>query len=166
MIMHYMLITTSAAFQKMLLSFYNLRDYVKDSAFIQDAWMTKLGGMDSCALPLTTNVTISTSISQNFRSWVAISHLRQPMVCLSHSSYGFPGLAPRRNVLFWEWHDFHVSFSSRDLPGNVCNRPSGISMVDMGISSKIYEFLLLWNVTWHSGTWSYTVTPSIDQTFH
>ena len=30
----------------------------------------------SCALPFTTNVTISTSISQNFRSWVAIFHLR------------------------------------------------------------------------------------------
>ena len=34
----------------------------------------------SCALPFTTNVTISTSISQTFRSWVAIFHLRQPMV--------------------------------------------------------------------------------------
>ena len=54
----------------------------------------------SCALPFTTNVTISTSISQNFRSWVAIFHLRQPMVFLSHSSYGMPGLAPLMNVLF------------------------------------------------------------------
>ena len=42
----------------------------------------------SCALPFTTNVTISTSISQTFCSWVAIFHLRQPMVFLSHSSYG------------------------------------------------------------------------------
>ena len=33
-----------------------------------------------CALPFTTNVTISTSISQTFRSWVAIFHLRQPIV--------------------------------------------------------------------------------------
>ena len=54
----------------------------------------------SCALPFTTNVTISTSISQTFRSWVAIFHLRQPMVFLSHSSYGMPGLAPLMNVLF------------------------------------------------------------------
>ena len=37
----------------------------------------------SCALPFTTNLTISTSISQTFRSWVAIFHLRQPMVFLS-----------------------------------------------------------------------------------
>ena len=34
----------------------------------------------SCALLFTTNVTISTSISQTFRSWEAIFHLRQPMV--------------------------------------------------------------------------------------
>ena len=53
----------------------------------------------SCALPFTTNVTISTSISQTFRSWVTIIHLRQPMVFLSHSSYGMPGLAPLMNVL-------------------------------------------------------------------
>ena len=43
---------------------------------------------------------ISTSTSQTFRSWVAIFHLRQPMVFLSHSSYGMPGLAPLMNVLF------------------------------------------------------------------
>ena len=42
----------------------------------------------SCALPFTTNVTISTSISQTFRSWVAIFHLRRSMVFLSQSSYG------------------------------------------------------------------------------
>ena len=33
------------------------------------------GGTVSCALPFTTNVTISTSISQTFCSWVAIFHL-------------------------------------------------------------------------------------------
>ena len=46
------------------------------------------------------NMTTSTSISQTFRSWVEIFHLRQPMVFLSHSSYGMPGLAPLMNVLF------------------------------------------------------------------
>ena len=50
--------------------------------------------------PFTTNVTISTSILQTFRSWIAIFHLRQPMVFLSQSSYGMPGLAPLMNVLF------------------------------------------------------------------
>ena len=39
----------------------------------------------SCALPFTTNVTISTSLSQTFRSSEAIFHLHQPMVLLSHS---------------------------------------------------------------------------------
>ena len=55
---------------------------------------------NSCELPFATNVTISTSISQTFHSWVAIFHLRQPMVFLSHSSYGMTGLAPLMNVLF------------------------------------------------------------------
>ena len=55
---------------------------------------------DSQLLSFTTNVTISTSISQTFRSWVAIFPLRQPLVFLSHSSNGMPGLAPFMNVLF------------------------------------------------------------------
>ena len=54
----------------------------------------------SCALPFTTNVTILTSISQTFRSRVATFRLRQPVVFLSHSSYGMPGLSPLMNVLF------------------------------------------------------------------
>ena len=93
-----------------------------------------------CALPFTTNVTIS--IPQTFRSWEAIFHLRQPMVFLSHNSYGMPGLAPLINV----W-----------------SRLSGSFMVDMGISSNIRSNFLP-NVTWYSGTWSYTMTPLIDQT--
>ena len=48
---------------------------------------------------------------------------------------------------------------------NVWNRPSGSVMVDMGISSSIWS-LPLPNVSWHSGTWPYTMTPSIDQTLH
>ena len=81
-----------------------------------------------------TNVMISTSISQTFFSWVAIFHLRQPMVCLSHSLYGVTWLALLMSVLFLERCDFYVSFSGRNMSGNVWNRPSGISMVDMGIS--------------------------------
>ena len=123
------------------------------------------GGAVSCALPFMTNVTISTSISQTFLSWVAIFDLRQPMVCLSQSSYGMPGLAPLTIVSFWERCDFHVSFMGRDMSGNVWNRPLGSSMVDMGISSNIMKSPLP-NVTWLSGTRSYTMTPSIDQTFH
>ena len=58
------------------------------------------GGTVSCALALTTNATISTSISHNHRSWVAIFHLSQPMAFLSHISHCMPGLAPLMNVLF------------------------------------------------------------------
>ena len=61
------------------------------------------------------------------------------MVCLSQSLYGIPGLAPLINVLFWERCDFRVSFSGRDMSGNIWNRPSGSSMVDMGISSNIMK---------------------------
>ena len=41
--------------------------------------LLSIGGMVCCALPFTTNVTISTSISQTFRSWVVIFHHRQPL---------------------------------------------------------------------------------------
>ena len=63
-------------------------------------------------------------------------HLRQPMTFLFHSSYGMPGLAPLMNVLFWGLRDFHISFSNRDVSGNVWIRLLGSSMVDKGISSN------------------------------
>ena len=62
--------------------------------------LLSIGREVSCAHPFTTNVTISTSISQTFRSWVAIFHLRQPLEFLSHSSYSMPGRASLTNVLF------------------------------------------------------------------
>ena len=40
-----------------------------------------------------------------------------------------------------------------------------VDMVDMGVSSTLWS-LPLPNITWHSGTWPYTMTPSIDQTLH
>ena len=48
---------------------------------------------------------------------------------------------------------------------NVWNRHSGSFMVDMRISSNIMKSPSP-NVTWHSGTRLYTMTPSIDQTLH
>ena len=73
-------------------------------------------------LPFTTNVTISISILQTFRSWVATSHLRPPMAFLSHNLSDTPGLAPLMNVLFWGRYDFLISFSGRDMSRNVWNR--------------------------------------------
>ena len=61
-----------------------------------------------------TNVMISISISQIFRSWVAIYQLRPPMASLSRSLCDMPGLALRMNVLFGRRHDFQISFSNRD----------------------------------------------------
>ena len=120
----------------------------------------------SCKLPSTTNVTISTSISQTFRSWVAIFHLRQPMVFLSHSSYGMPGLAPLMNVLFQGRRDFHLSSSDRDMSRNVWNRPSGSFMVDMGISSNIMKspshkcYMTFWDMTIYNDTLNWLdITP-------
>ena len=79
-------------------------------------------GTVNFALPFTTNVTISISILQTFRSWVATSHLRPPMAFLSHNSSDTPGLAPLMNVLFWGRCDFQISFSGRDMSRNVWNR--------------------------------------------
>ena len=121
----------------------------------------------SRALPFTTNMTISTSISQTFLSWVAISNLHQPMVCWSHSSNSMPGLPPLMHVLVWERCVFHVNVPGQ---GYVLERLKsslkkfygqyGIQLNLMkSLSSSLSEML-------HSGRWSYTVTPSINQTFH
>ena len=84
------------------------------------------------------------------------------MVCLSHNTYGMSGLAPLFNVLFWERCNFYVSFSGRDMSGNDWNRPSGSSMVDMGISSNIMKspspkcYMPFWDMIIYSDTpnWS------------
>ena len=114
-------------------------------------------------------MTISTSILQTFLSCVAISHLRQPMVCLSHSSYGMRGLAPFMNVLFWERRDIHVSFSGRDMSGNVWNRPLGSSMVDMGITSNIMKspspncYMTFWDMIIYIDTFHWSdISPNRD----
>ena len=53
----------------------------------------------SCTLPFTTNVTILTSISQIFPSWVAIFHLRQPMVFYLTAHTVYQGL-----LLLWMFY--------------------------------------------------------------
>ena len=56
----------------------------------------------------------SISTSQTFRFWVVIFHLRQLMAFLSLNLYDTPGLAPRRNALFWGSGDFSGSYSNKD----------------------------------------------------
>ena len=71
------------------------------------------GGAASFTLAITTNVAISTTISQSFPSSIAMFHLRPPMAFLSHSSCDVPGLDYLMNVSFSERRDFHLSFSGR-----------------------------------------------------
>ena len=67
------------------------------------------------------------SILQTFHSWVATSHLRQPLAFLSHNSSDRSWLTPLMNVLFWGRCDFPISFMGRDIsncvrfPWNICN---------------------------------------------
>ena len=94
------------------------------------------------------------------------SEFRQPMVYLSHSSYGMPGLAPLMNVLFWGRRDFSLSSSDRDMLWNVWNRPSESFMVDMGISSNIMKspypkcYMTFWDMTIYNDTLNWSdITP-------
>ena len=98
------------------------------------------GGTVNFTLPFMTNVTISISTSQSFRSWVAIFQPRPPMASLFRSLYGMPGLAPRMDVLSWGRRDFQISFSNRDTSRNAWNRHWGSFMVDTGILSNNMKF--------------------------
>ena len=112
----------------------------------------------NCALPFTTNVTISTSISQTFRSWVAIFHLRQPMVFLSHSSYGMPSL-----LLLWMFYSMGSTTFILGPRTGICHWT--FEIVAQGVLWSIWvSHQTLWslplpNGTWHSGTWPYTMIP-------
>ena len=91
-------------------------------------------------VPFMTNVTISISTSQIFRSWVAIFQPRPPMASLFRSLYGMPGLAPRMDVLSWGRRDFQISFSNMDTSRNAWNRHWGSFMVDTGVLSNNMTF--------------------------
>ena len=98
----------------------------------------RTGGMFSCGLPFATNMTMSTSLSYTFRSWVAIFPLRQPwrfnittrMVC-----QGFLLLL----MLYSERAQLSCKLLS-DMSGIVWNRISGNSKVVMGLSWNIIKF--------------------------
>ena len=77
-------------------------------------YFCRSGGTVNFTLPFMTNVTISISTSQLFRSWVAIFQPRPPMASLFRSLYGMPGFDPRMDVLSWGRHDFQITFSNRD----------------------------------------------------
>ena len=123
-------------------------------------------GTVNLALPFTTWVTISISILQTFRSWVATSHLRPPMEFISHNSSDTPGLAPLMNVLFWGRCDFPISFSGRDMSRHVWNRLLGSSMVGTGILTNNMRFpspecyTTFWRMAIYSDTFHWwDITP-------
>ena len=102
----------------------------------------------------------------NFLSWVATSLLRPPMTFSSFNSSNTPG----HFLLLWMFYfegmcDFPISFSSRDMSKNFRN----VSMKFLWSVQGSYQTIWsppLSNVTWHSGRWPYTVTPSIDEISH
>ena len=81
-----------------------------------------------CVLTFTITVTIPTSISQIFLSWVVIFYLHQPMVCLSHSSYAractsnkcFILRTVRQEVLWPIWGKCQTLWSFPLLNVNLC----------------------------------------------
>ena len=60
--------------------------------------LVSIGREVNFTLPFMTNVTISISISQIFRTCIAVYQLRPPMASLFHNLYDMPGLAPRMDV--------------------------------------------------------------------
>ena len=104
-----------------------------------------------------TNVTISISTSQIFRSWVAIFLPRPPMASSFRSLYDIPGLAPGMDDLSWGRRDFQISFSTGIRQGT-----HGIVIEEVlwsirGSYQTIWSFPLT-DVKWHSVTWPYTMT--------
>ena len=61
--------------------------------------------------------------------------------------------------------DFHLSSSDREVSWTFEIVPEEVLWSIWGSHQTLWS-LPLPNVTWHSGTWPYTMTPSIDQTLH
>ena len=134
-------------------------------------------GTVNFALPFTTSkievprdvrnskVTISISILQTFRSWVATSHLRPPMAFLSHNSSDTPGL-----FLLWMLYSEGGATCQWASRARICQGAFEIVSKEVLWSTR-GSCQTIWgpplpNVTRHSGWWPHTVTPSIDKTLH
>ena len=121
----------------------------------------------SCALPFTTNVTIlnnfhitnSPFLSSNIPSspayGVFISQLiRYARACSSYECFILRAARLSSKLLGQGYVMERLKSSLRKFYGRY------------GDLIKHYEVSLSPNVTWHSGTWPYTMTHSIDQTLH
>ena len=109
-------------------------------------------------------VMISTSISHTVRSWVAISHLRQPMSFLSRIPYSKIGRVPLMTFIHRAVR-LLSNLLGQGTSGNVYFCLLGSSMVDMGMSSSNIMYASPKD-TFHSEAWPYIVITSIDRTFH
>ena len=118
-------------------------------------------GKVNFTLPFVTNVAVSVSASQIFRSWVAVFRPRPPVASLFRSLYNMLGLAPRVDVLFWGRRGFQVGFSS------------GVRQGALGV--VIEE--VLWSIRgYHRAVWGFPLTSvwpdhtqwqhPTDQTFY
>ena len=108
-------------------------------------------GTVNLALPFTTSVTISISILQTFRSWVATSHLRQPMTFISHDSSEYA-----RACTSYACFILRAVRLSNKLPGHgyVKERLKSSLMKFYGRYGDLYQTIWgspLPNVTRHSG---------------
>ena len=83
-------------------------------------------------LPFMTNMTISISTSQIFRSSVAIFQPRPPMVSLFRSYTICPVWSSYGCFFSWGQRDFQISFSNRDTSRTAWNRHWGSFMVETG----------------------------------
>ena len=120
----------------------------------------------SCELPFTTNVTISTSISQTFRSWVAnipsspaygvfISQLiRYARACSSYECFILRVVRLSSKLLRQGYVMERLKSSLRKFYGRYGDL---IKHYEVSLSQMLHDNL---------GTCPYTMTPSIDQTLH
>ena len=106
-----------------------------------------------------------------FCSWVAIYILRPPMAFLFHSLPQGWSLLWMYHYKWWFWRrcGFQISFSCRDMPGNVWNHLLGSYMVDTGILSSYMRsrspecYITFWSITICSSTLHWTdITLPLD----
>ena len=92
------------------------------------------------------------------------------------STYAMLGFASLVNLLFWGWHDIHITLLCREMLGNVRNRLSGSPVVDIRISSTIMKspspncYLVFWDWTilfsdtlnWSDTSLNFDLVPELD----
>ena len=136
-----------------------IKDKRERATLLPFSWIysCRSGGTVDSILPLMTNATISISISQIFRYWVAIIHLRPPMASFSRSSSDMSRPAPHLYVYFLGQRDFPISFSNRDTSRTLEIVIEKVSWSTRG-SFQTIKSSSLKNIKLHSVSWPYKMT--------